>query len=176
MLGQGRSLSETVTITPTLDSQGAEGNAMIIYEDLHRENHNITELSNVLLYLFRDRAMCDTTTCCELFHRFTDKIYDHIDLVERNLYSGLLTHDDHTIQSVAKNFMSGSQEIKKLVAAYMKKWCPKQPGETMEIREYEHFLSESEEMFSLVLERIQDETEKLYPLVRELNGNMRKAS
>jgi succinate dehydrogenase flavin-adding protein (antitoxin of CptAB toxin-antitoxin module) len=143
---------------------------MITYEQLHDENHNITELSNVLLYLFRERTMCDTGTCCELFHRFTDKVREHIDLVDRNLYSGLLTHDDHDIQLLAKNFMSGSQEIRKIIAAYMKQWCPAKSkrSASLDIREYGRFLQDSEDLFNLVLERIQDETEKLYPLVREL--------
>jgi len=148
---------------------------MITYDELHTENHNITELSNVLLYLFKERSMCDTGTCCELFHRFTDKVKRHIDQVDQNLYSKLLTHDDHEIQKLARNFMSGSQEIKKIMAAYMKEWCPKAQSDTLEIAEYDQFLKESEEMFELVLGRIQAETEKLYPLVRELSGDMKKA-
>jgi len=148
---------------------------MIDYDKLHSENHSITELSNVLLYLFKERSMCDTGTCCELFHRFTDKVMEHIDLVDQNLYSKLLTHDDREIQKLAKNFMSGSQEIKRIMGAYMKEWCPMKKSDTLEIAEYDRFLKESEDMFELILERIQNETEKLYPLVRELNGNMKKA-
>ena len=148
---------------------------MISYETLHRENHNITELSNVLLYLFRDRTMCDTNTCCELFHRFTNKVNEHIDLVDRNLYSRLLTHDDHEIQELARNFMSGSQEIKRIMSTYMRQWCPVKSTDNLNIRDHDHFLQESEEMFSLILERIQNETERLYPMIRELSGDMRKA-
>jgi len=148
---------------------------MINYDELHSDNHNITELSNVLLYLFKERSMCDTGACCELFHRFTDKVKDHIDLVDQNLYSRLLTHDDHEIQLLAKNFMSGSQEIKKIMSAYIKEWCPRKKTDALNIAEYDRFLKDSEKMFELVLERIQNETEKLYPLVRELNGHAKKA-
>ena len=143
---------------------------MITYEELHAENHDITELSNVLLYLFKERSMCDTETCCDLFHRYTEKVKHHIDTVDKNLYSGLLTHEDHDIQQQAKNFMSGSQEIKKLIASYIKKWCPKKNSDTLAIAQYDQFLKESEEMFDLILERIQNETEKLYPMVRELGS------
>ena len=149
---------------------------MITYDELHAENHSITELSNVLLYLFKERSMCDTETCCELFYRYTDKVMHHIDAVDRNLYSKLLAHDDHNIQALAKNFMSGSQEIKKIMSAYTKEWCPRKKAETLDIAEYDRFLKESEEMFELILERIQNETEKLYPLVRELSDDTRKAS
>ncbi len=142
---------------------------MTTYEELHAENHDITELSNVLLYLFKERSMCDTGTCCDLFYRYTEKVKHHIDTVDKNMYSQLLTHEDHEIQKLAKNFMSGSQEIKKIIAAYIKTWCPKKKADTLAIADYDKFLHESEEMFELILERIQNETEKLYPLVRELN-------
>jgi len=143
---------------------------MITYEELHAENHDITELSNVLLYLFKERTMCDTGTCCELFHRYTEKVKHHIDTVDKNLYRGLLTHEDREVQQLARNFMSGSQEIKKIIATYIKTWCPKKKADTLAIAEYDQFLRESEEMFELILERIQNETEKLYPMVRELDG------
>ena len=137
---------------------------MVTYDELHTENHDITELSNVLLYLFKDRSMCDTETCCELFHRYMDKVKHHIELVDKNLYSGLLTHDDHDVQKMARNFMSGSQEIRKIMAAYTKAWGPRKGAGTLDIADYDRFLKETEEMFELVLERIQDETEKLYPV------------
>lgn len=143
---------------------------MVTYDELHTENHDITELSNVLLYLFRDRSMCDTETCCELFHRYMDKVKHHIELVDKNLYSGLLTHDDHDVQKMARNFMSGSQEIRKIMASYTKQWCPRKKADSLNIADYDRFLRETEEMFELVLERIQDETEKLYPAVRELSA------
>lgn len=148
---------------------------MITYDELHSENHNITELSNILLYLFRERSMCDTDTVCELFHRYTDKVQEHIDLVDRNLYSSLLTHEDHNIQKMARNFMSGSQEIRRIITTYKKDWCPRKKSGELSIADYDKFLQESEELFDLILERIQNETEKLYPMVRELHDEMKQA-
>ena len=149
---------------------------MITYDELHKQNHTITELSNVLLYLFSERSMCDTGTCCELFYRYTNKVREHIDLVDKNLYSKLLTHHDHDIQELARNFMSGSQEIKKIMATYTKEWCPRKKADTLAIAEHDRFLKESEEMFEMVLHRIQDETEKLYPLIREVSGDQQHAA
>jgi hypothetical protein len=40
---------------------------MITFEELNTQNHEITELTNVLSYLLADRAMCDTDICCDLF-------------------------------------------------------------------------------------------------------------
>ena len=97
---------------------------MITYEELHTQNHEITELSNVLLYLFKDRSMCDTESCCELFFRYMEKVREHIDLVDRNLYGKLLAHENHEIQNLVRNFMSGSQEIKKIMSEYTKEMGP----------------------------------------------------
>ena len=105
-----------------------------------------------------------------------DRVRDHIDLVDTNLYSKLLAHDDHEIQNLAKNFMSGSQEIKKIMSAYSREWCPRKRTETLAIADHDRFVRESREMFHLVLDRIQNETEKLYPLIREISGNVEHAA
>ena len=146
---------------------------MITYDELHSQNHSITELSNVLLYLFKERSMCDTGACCELFYRYMDKVKDHIDLVDTNMYSKLLSHDDHEIQTLARNFMSGSQEIKRIMHEYTREWCPRKRSDTLSIRDHDKFLKDSEDMFELILQRIQMETEKLYPLIRELSGEQK---
>jgi hemerythrin-like domain-containing protein len=99
--------------------------------------------------------MCDTESCCELFFRYMDKVREHIDLVDRNLYGKLLAHENHEIQNLVRNFMSGSQEIKKIMSEYSKEWCPAK---------------------KTILQRIQDETEKLYPLIREISGNEEHAA
>jgi len=144
---------------------------MITYEELHTQNHEITELSNILLYLFTDRSMCDTETCCELFHRYMAKVKAHIDLVDRSIISKLLTHDDHDIQKLVKNFMGGSQEIKRIMSEYTRQWCPMKKRPTLVISEHDDFMGDTEMMFHLILERILDETEKLYPLIREISDN-----
>jgi len=149
---------------------------MITYDELHTQNHDITELSNVLLYLFKERSMCDTGICCDLFYRYMNKVKEHIDLVDTSFYSKLLAHDDHEIQKLARNFMSGSQEISRIMQEYRREWCPRKHKETLAIGEHDRFIKESEEMFELVLQRIQSETEKLYPLVRELSGEKQQVA
>ena len=142
---------------------------MITYEQLNEQNHRITELSNVLRYLFIDRAMCDTGHCCELFHYYVDLVKEHIDTVDKDMYKGLLTSPDQKINNVAKNFMSGSVEVKKILKGFCKKWDPDNNRNALKIKEHEKFLVETNELFDIVLQRILDETEHLYPLVRSLD-------
>jgi len=140
---------------------------MITYGELNEQIHRITELSNVLRYLFADRAMCDTGSCCELFYRYIDLVKKHIELVDRNMYSDLLTSPDEKINNVAKNFMSGSVEIKRVLKDFTKTWCDK--TRSLHIKDHSRFMKDTDELFELVLQRILDETEKLYPLVRSLS-------
>ena len=141
---------------------------MITYEELNAQNHHITELSNILSYLFKDRAMCDNGSCCELFQRYVDLVKEHIDTVDKDMYSDLLKSPDENINNVARNFMSGSMEVKKILKSFIKKWRPAKGKETLRIGDHEEFMKDTDEMFDIVLQRILDETEHLYPLVRSL--------
>ncbi len=147
---------------------------MITFDKLNADNHKITELSNVLLYLFKDRAMCDTDTACTLFYNYIEKVKEHLKVVD-HLYPTLLADSDQKINYVANNFMSGEQEIKKIITQYLKTWCNKNKTELV-IADYDAFLKDTGDVFHMVLNRIQDETEHLYPLVRELQGNKKNVA
>jgi hypothetical protein len=141
---------------------------MITYKELNEQNHRITELSNILNHLFQDRSMCDTTTCCELFNNYVNLVNQHVDMVDKNMYSDLLASPDEKVNNVAKNFMSGSVEIKKILKEFSKEWCPIKNKNELKIKDHAAFLQAIDELFEIVLKRILDETEHLYPLVRSM--------
>lgn len=142
---------------------------MVTYKDLNEQNHRITELTNVLSYLFKDRAMCDTDSCCSLFQNYVSLVQEHIDTVDKNMYSDLLASPDEKVNNIAKNFMSGSVEVKKILKEFVKEWCPVKSKGELRIKDHQRFLDATEGLFEMILQRIQDETEHLYPLVRSLN-------
>ncbi len=144
---------------------------MVTYEELNEQNHKITELSNVLSYLIKDRSMCDSETCCGLFYNYMEKVTKHMQRVDSNLYSHLLKHPSTKVNNTAKNFMSGSQEIKRMLTQYSKKWCDKKNHDLNIGKKYGQFLQETDEMFEMVLVRIQNEVEHLYPLVRKIEAD-----
>ena len=144
---------------------------MANFDELNYQNHKITELSNVLLYLFKDRAMCDTETACSLFYNFLDRLNEHLGQVDQ-FYQGLLSDKEQKVNNTARLFMSGEQELKRIITQYKKKWCKKSRNE-LKVADHEAFIQDTQEMFEMVLARIQDETEHLYPLVRELHGQSR---
>ena len=143
---------------------------MITYDELNEQNHRITELSNVLCFLFTDRSMCDTETCCDMFKRYMEQVHEHIDIVDHEMYSELLKSKDERVNNMAKNFMSGSVEVKKIIKDFTKRWCPAKGHTDLRIDDYDVFLDEINELFDIVLDRILDETEKLYPMVRSLKA------
>lgn len=142
---------------------------MISYPDMHQEIHHLTELSTVLRQLFRDRSLCDTDTCCGLFRNYLDLLNKHIDVVEKHFYHDLLQSNDPGMKAVANNFMSGSVELKRIVKSFKKKWCTSPENVSFRIRDYDEFIKDTDELFDVILQRIQDETEHLYPIVRTLH-------
>jgi succinate dehydrogenase flavin-adding protein (antitoxin of CptAB toxin-antitoxin module) len=143
---------------------------MITYEELNLQNHKITELTNILNKLLVDRVICDAETTHELFFRYVELVRTHLQVTENNIYSVLLSSGDRQASNLANSFMSGSKEIKRVYNNYLKRWC-KTKKCVLEISNYERFLEDTDELFEMVLDRIQAETEQLYPLVRKVTGD-----
>jgi hypothetical protein len=145
---------------------------MVSYEELHQQNHKITELTNILEHLLGDRSLCDSQVTCDLFFDYVQAVKDHIAVTDSAMYSKLLGSGDQKMSNVANRFMGGSREISRIFSAYLKRWC-KLKSRKLVIREYDTFIRDTQEMFDLVLERIQDETEHLYPAVQAVTGDQR---
>lgn len=144
---------------------------MLTYDDLNKQNDRITELTNVLTFLLSDRALCDTQVTSDLFFELVNQAEEHLKLEDKFIYRTLLASPDQQVRNISNNFMSGGVEIKRVFADYLKKWCGKQRCKSLTIRDYDAFLEETREMFELVLDRIQDEQEKLFPMLRKVIGD-----
>ncbi len=141
---------------------------MISYDDLNIQSDKITELSNVLTVLIQDRAICDSDTCCTLFYNYMEYVNAHMQNVDLNMYTDLLGDSSSESQNIVDNFMSGSQAIKKIMKDYKNKWCDRKQQKILIGPKHDTFVKETDEMFKMVLDRIQDEMERLYPMVRKI--------
>lgn len=146
---------------------------MVDFNALHSQNHKITELSNVLSNLIHDRSVCDNPVTVELFMRYVHSVKSHFDIEDRTLYSKLLAHEEQSVKNTARLYLSGSSEIKRLFDRYCRRWCK---NGDMNIKDYDLFVEETDGMFELVLNRIQDETEQLYPLVKRVHEKLQAAA
>jgi len=148
---------------------------MVAFDELFAQNHKITELSNVFLYLIKDRSMCDTDIACDVFFSYVEKVREHLEVVDKKMYKALLASPEQSVNNVADRFMAGSQEIKKIFSTYLKSWS-RERTKNLVIADHKAFVKDTEEMFDLVLDRIQRETEHLYPLVRKINKDAMNAA
>ena len=145
---------------------------MVSFEELHQQNHKITELTNILQHLLGDRSLCDSEVTCDLFFDYVNAVKEHMAVTDSGMYSKLLGSGDQKLNNVANRFMGGSREINRIFSAYLKRWC-KIKNKELVIKEYDAFMKDTQEMFDIVLDRIQGETEHLYPAVRKLIGDSR---
>ncbi len=143
---------------------------MISYQELNAQTDKITELSNVLSVLLKDRTICDSETCCKIFYNYMDHVNEHMQLVESNMYPTLLNNSLPDAKKTASNFMGSSQGIKQIMTSYIKKWCDKKHQGLSIGAKYDEFIKDTDEMFETILNRIQDETENLYPMVRKISN------
>lgn len=148
---------------------------MITYQELHEQIHQITEISNVFLYLIENRKMCDSKITCDLFFDYVEKVKAHLEVEDKSLYTVILKGGDDRARKTAEKFLSGSVEIKRIFQDYLKKWSRKEKHKLV-IDNYPEFIQETRDMFELVLNRFQDETEQLYPLARKISGNMQQVA
>jgi hypothetical protein len=151
------------------------GDVMVKYQELHQQNHKITELTNILQHLLGDRSLCDSEITCGLFFDYVEAVKEHLAVTDSGMYSKLLGSGDQKLSNIANRFMGGSREINRIFSAYLKRWC-KLKRKQLVIGEYDEFIRDTQEMFDMVLDRIQNETEYLYPAVRKATGETREVA
>jgi hemerythrin-like domain-containing protein len=138
---------------------------MIKVTELNEQNAKIKELSSVLHYLISSKEMCNTETTCDLFLKYTEEVTDHLYLEEREVYGHLLNHPDVKVKNTINDFFSGSIEIKRVFNEYLGQWCK---SKKLRVTKHAAFLKDSEDMFNLVLNRIDAETNILYPMIEKV--------
>lgn len=139
---------------------------MVPFDQLYQQQHEISELSNLLCYVIQDRELCDNSLTSKMFQDYIAKVRKHLDLENSTLYSCLLTSNDKKINNIAKRNLEGGKEVNKMFKTFVKRW------DRNGLRvgsEHTSFVKEAHEMIGLVLDRIQRETEELYPLARKFD-------
>ena len=99
---------------------------------------------------------------------------EHLGVVD-HLYQGLLSAKEQKVNNTAQLFMSGEQELRRIIAQYTRKWCDRSRKQ-LKLADHDQFMKDTRELFEMVLSRIQNETENLYPLVREIRGDSKTAA
>ena len=144
---------------------------MVTFETINHNNHKILERINIIAYMIQDRTICDSDVTCDLFFDLMDRIKSQMDLEERELYKGMLTHNDSLVKTTADNFLSGAAEIRRVYKHYIKRWCHhNNKHNSLRIKNHKQFIAETNDFLDLIQMRIIDKTEKFYPVVRSVYG------
>ena len=130
---------------------------MLPVEELRSENDGIKDLSDVLVNLVPDQKLRTNVVFCELMTRFQQKLDSHLKHEARSIYPQLLNHDDKKINQVAKDFLSNTHELERILTKYVKRWC-----NNINSDNHDEFESETMEMFKLVDARIEMEESHLF--------------
>jgi hypothetical protein len=141
---------------------------MLTLELLNRQNHEIAELTKVLAHLIQERELCDTDVASKLFDQYVERVHEHFERNSRYVYSDLLTNEDVAVNNTAKAFMEGERAIKRLFNDFVGRWC----RHGLHIDDHARFVTEAEDIFRLVSQRIQAEYEELYPLARRMKQDL----
>lgn len=142
-----------------------EDRVMVNVTQLNEQNSKIKELSSVLHYLINNKEMCNTETTCDLFLKYAEQVTDHLYLEEKEVYRYLLNHHDAKVKNTTNDFFSGSIEIKRVFNEYLGRWCK---NKRLRVIKHKEFVKDSEEIFNLVLNRVNAETNILYPMIKDI--------
>ncbi len=135
---------------------------MISLDELHQQNHEISSISNVLRRLVKNRLVLDNQVVSELFFRYFDKVKQHL-ADEQPLYANLLVNNDQSVRNITRQFVSGDSEIKRILNTFTQRWTKRN---ALLINNHDQFIADAQDIFKLIDQRTQHETERLYPLIR----------
>lgn len=136
---------------------------MIPLDTLKQQHEEICELINVISLLIPDDRARKSRIVENLFSDLAKLVTEHLVLEDGTLYRDLLVHQDADIQRTARNFLSGSHELKRLFGDYLQHAC--RPGSKR--KECEAFVKETQEVFGMLEQRIRLEENKFYPLAEK---------
>ncbi len=141
---------------------------MIDFTALHEQNHRITEAAQVLMYLAQERAVCDADTTRQVFQDAIGMIDKHLTGVDRLIKRLLLAHPDPRDQNLGRKLSAESALLRSNFDKYAQRWtCGKR--KEFQIRDHQRFVEDTQELFSLMLERIERETELIFPLLKRVS-------
>ena len=102
----------------------------------------------------RPNAMTTHRLLCEL----AERMKQHMTSQDREVYPGLLIHEDPKLKSMAWGFLNGQKPMRKQYDDYYNKWL-----KDCDFNFSKEFVSETFEIFDMIEERIEREQSILIP-------------
>jgi len=134
---------------------------MYSLSELKKQNQEISDLIEVLQVLINDKKLIKNPFVCDLVSRFNEKVWMHLVFEDNTIYSELAKHQNPDISEIAQRFHGSAREIKKDFSAYVKRWCQASGAD----HHQQAFCGNSLEMLDKIKQRIEFETDKIFPLI-----------
>ncbi len=145
---------------------------MILYDQIKQQHKEIKELTFILKLLIEDQSFAQMETTCNLFFSYSNKVDNYFKTIETSVYKHMLVHSDQNVKKTAYRFMAGSCGIKRIFNQYKRTWCH---NKKLRVKNYARFVQESEDIFKLIMQRINDEAIHLYPVIKEISNKKKMA-
>jgi hemerythrin-like domain-containing protein len=133
------------------------------YRSSHAELRQMIDDLKSILTLDHLKIRPNAKTAYELLCDLGEKVKRHLAEEDRSIYPTLLIHDDPKVKSIAWGFISGEKPLRKIFDDYYKKWL-----KHCDFNFSETFLSETHEVFDMLLQRIDREEQVLFPKLVEI--------
>ena len=144
---------------------------MTIHQQITKQHQQIKELSFILKRLIEDQSFAQMETTCDLFFNYSTKVDHYFKTVESSVYKHMLVHSDENVKKTAYRFMAGSCGIKRIFNQYRQTWCH---NKKLRVNNHPRFRQESEDVFKLIMQRLNDEATHLYPVIKGIETKKRE--
>ena len=130
-------------------------------ENFKRQHREIKELvEHILPMLNQDLLKREPAKIRSTISILTGKLMMHLAMEDHFLYPSLRERNDQRLQTIGEKFFAETSDLMVVFKSYSQKWL--NPGSIKE--NPDSFIRESEELFHLLLRRIDEEDRHLYPL------------
>jgi hemerythrin-like domain-containing protein len=136
---------------------------MYTLDELKKQNREINDLIDLLAVLTEHENLRHNPFACELVSRFNEKVWMHLVFEDNTIYAELAKHHNPEISRIANQFHASAREVKKHFTHYVKLWCNTSTDEASQAT----FIAESKKVFKLIRQRVQFESEEIFPLVEQ---------
>lgn len=137
---------------------------MIPVEEFQKENDKIIELCEVLKILVQNEDLRSNGVVCELLDGFMSRVGKHMAHEDRSIYGDLLAQHTPEAKRLASHFLGNTQELKRICKSYKKDWCQSSQSES----DHDQYVKDSMDIFRLVCDRIDFETNKIFPIFKDV--------
>ena len=133
------------------------------YRSTHAELMQMVSDLRSILNLDSLKIRPNAKTAHEMLCDLADKLKMHLADEDKSIYPSLLIHEDPKVKSIAWGFISGEKPLRKTFDDYHKRWL-----KDCDFDFTEEFIEETNEMFDMLVHRIEREGQVLLPKLVEI--------